>query len=374
MKRLLFLLSIFICRLLPAQHDTICAPVSNRIFIGVSGHFGFLWSHRYNMGHLVQKHIGGGEIDIWRNANDGTCWQQPYHYPGYGLALQIVPLGNPEQLGTAIGLFPYINFPIGSRDRKFKMNVRIGWGAGWITKRFEPIENHKNTAIGSHLNTGFMLRFSGMYRIDAGNYIEAGIGLTHFSNGSARLPNLGINLPMLALGYHFAVKNSQAPAEHPRTFNRAEIDEVLADRKWHFSALLVFGANDIQPPAGNRFGVCNVLTYAMKQTSRKSRWGGGLDVMYSQGIRHILVYDSVNVSVADAAQPGIKFCYELVLGRISFPMEFGAYLYSRYTENGPVYSRFCTHYLVTRKLILNFSIKTHFAKAEYFEFGAGWRF
>ncbi len=360
-----------------AQRDELTRDIQPRYFVGVSGQYGFLWSHRYNMGHLVKAHITSFEADVWKTADGTRSWHRAFHFPGAGIALHVIPLGNPDQLGTAIGLYPFVNFPLGKYKRNFKLHMRYGWGIGWLTKSFDPLENHKNIAIGSHLNTCFSLRLNGMWTMGSNSQLELGLGITHFSNGAARLPNLGLNLPMISLGYHFAVHNGYSPY-YPeyRPYKGAAIDTLLATGKWHFSALAVFGANDIDPPGGNHFGAANLLTYFMKQTSRRHRFGGGVDVMYSQAIHHKVVYDSIDVDagVFGAMQPGVKFCYELVLGRVSLPGEFGVYVYSKYKENGPVYNRFGIRYLAGDHLLLNFTLKTHFAKAEYWETGLGWRF
>ncbi len=360
-----------------AQREELARTIEPRYYAGVSAQYGFLWSHRYNMGHLVKQNLTTFEVDVWKTADGTRSWHRAFHFPGSGIALHYIPLGNPDQLGSAIGLYPYINFPLGKYKRNFKLHMRYGWGIGWLTKSFDPLENHKNIAIGSHLNTCFSLRLNGMWTTGNSSCLELGLGLTHFSNGAARLPNLGINLPMVNVGYHFVVHNKNSPF-YPeyRPYQGAAIDTLLAAGKWHFSALAVFGANDIDPPGGSRFGVANVLTYFMRQTSRKHRFGGGVDVMYSQAIHHKIVYDSLDVDAGAfvALQPGVKFCYELVLGRVSLPGEFGVYIYSKYTENGPIYNRFGIRYLAGEHVVLNFTLKTHFAKAEYWEAGLGWRF
>ncbi|GAB4143883.1 MAG: acyloxyacyl hydrolase [Bacteroidia bacterium] len=352
--------------------DTTEAP--GKIYISATGQFGFLWSHRYNMGHLVKKHLGAFEITAWKPTCGDQCWHEPYNNPQTGLAFNYIPLGNPDQLGDAYGLYPFINYPLSSREKNPRLNLRLGWGIGWITKPFDPIENHKNIAIGTHVNTCFALKLNTLYKVNKLMYLESGIGITHFSNGAFRLPNLGINLPMVNLGLHWLIheKKNSGPVVADERMQHTE--SLVNDRKWHFSALFVAGANDINPPGGNKFAVTNMITYMMKQTARKHRFGGGIDLMYSQALRHILLYDSVNVSVAGNLQPGVKFCYELVMGRLSYPMEMGVYLYSRYKENGPVYNRWGLRYLATDHLLLNLSLKTHFAKAEYWEVGAGWRF
>ncbi len=372
---ILFFVLLSCCRLL-AQHDSIVPVSPSKYYIGASGQFGFLWSHRYNMGHLVKRHIGSYEVDLCKTADGTKAWHQPYHYAWAGVAVHFIPLGNPDELGDAIGVYPFVNFPLGKRERNFKMHIRFGWGIGYITKPFDPITNHKNVAIGSHFNTCLSLRLNGQWKLNENNFLEFGLGMTHFSNGCMTLPNLGLNLPMVNVGYYFGGANSWKLycRNHDCADQVSQIQSIIADHSWHINVLIVSGLNAIDPPGGRRFGVLNLQSCILKQTSRKSRWGMGLDLMYSQAIQHKLVYNDENVNAIGAMQPGVKVCYNWVLGRVSFPIEIGYYLYTRYKLNGPIYSRFGTQYLVGKHLILNANIKTHFARAEYFEFGAGWRF
>ncbi|MDQ3109625.1 MAG: acyloxyacyl hydrolase [Bacteroidota bacterium] len=376
--RLLLIICLFQIAL-PAQKDTIC-PVAPRLFVGASVHYGFLWSHRYNMGHLVRKHITAFEVDISRISPPDRCWQKPYHYPQTGLAIHVIPLGNPEQLGTAIGVYPYVNFPLGNARRAIKTNLRLGYGLGYITRSFDPLENHKNVAIGSHLNACISLRLIEMWELNEKSFIELGLGLTHFSNGAARLPNLGLNIPFLNVGFHHSVcqtnlcYKTSPEADAKRNAKLARTTEMLADKSWHINVLLVTGFNDIDPPGGKRYGLLNIHSSIMKRTATKHRWGAGIDLMYSDAIRTKLALNDVRVSPAGNLQPGAKICYELVIGRLSLPFEMGAYLYTRYKLFGPVYNRFAIHYLAGDHLLINISLKTHFARAEYIEYGLGWKF
>lgn len=346
--------------------------VPSAYYLGVRTGYGFLWAHRPTMSHLVNKHIPAVEISIWKTTNQNKCWHRPYKDPQSGATVTIIPMGD-SRLGTGIGLYPYLMFPLRSEAKKLNLNIQLGWGIGWITNKFDPIENHKNNAIGSNLNTIILIRATTKYECSDKLKFEAGVGLTHFSNGAMTLPNLGLNIPMIEAGLHYRIAmvkevcNAQVMERMMRT------DSLVDDRHWHFTALLAFGQNDIGSPGGNRFGAANIQTSLMKNTARKHRFGGGIDFMYSQGARHILVYNDNPTSVLGAVQVGAKFSYELVVGRFYLPFEFGVYAYSKYKDTGPVYNRFAARYLINDHLIASVSLKSHLARAEYFEIGMGWR-
>lgn len=255
------------------------------------------------------------------------------------------------------------------------MNIRFGWGIGYVTKCFDALENHQNVALGSHVNVCMNLRYNVMWKLNENNYLEFGFGMTHFSNGAAKLPNLGVNLPALSLGFHHSIFQKVCTTHSPEFEKKNDVIlGILADRHWHISTILATGFNDVDPPGGNRYALLNIVTSAMRRTARKARFGVGFDMMYSDAIRkRIWEEDTVRVSVAQNLQFGGKVCYEFVVGRILFPVEMGIYLRSHY-DNGLIYSRFGARYIVGKHLLLNVSLKTHWARAEYFEYGLGWRF
>jgi hypothetical protein len=361
-----FLASLF----LGAQETEAVAP--SGYYLGIRGGYGFLWAHRPTMSHLVNKHIPTLEISVWKTTNQTQCWHEPYNNPQSGASFTVIPLGD-ERLGTAFGLYPFVMLPLRKEQKKFNVNIQLGWGIGWITNKFDPIENHKNNAIGSNLNTCILIRSTLKYDCSDRLIFEAGLGMTHFSNGAMTLPNLGLNIPMIEGGFHYRIATKYEQCDQRVLERVMRTDSLVNDRRWHLTTVLNIGMNDIAAPGGNRFGIANVQATYMRNTARKHRFGGGIDIMYSQGVRHIMVYNDNPTSALQAVQVGVKFSYELVFGRLFMPYELGVYAISKYKDAGPVYNRFGARYLINDHLVASLSLKTHLARAEHWEIGMGWR-
>lgn len=367
------ILFILMCLLSVQNNAQTAEKPRYTLYMGVKADYGFLWAHRPTMSHLVNQHILAGEISIWKATNGEKCWHEPYHRPQTGITLAAFPLGD-ERLGTAIGLYPYVNFPLLPPAPRSSLNIQLGWGLGWITNKFDPITNHKNTAIGSHLNACIHLRGLAMFRLSKNVYLETGIGLTHFSNGAFSLPNLGINIPSVNLGLHYRISGDPESPCVTRTDKKyLYTDSLIRDTHWHFTVMMTGGANDIAPDPGPRYPLCNVLMTMMKNTSRKHRFGGGIDVMYSKSLLVRMRNDEQDVTPVENVQLGAKFSYELVLGRLYLPFEMGVYAYSKFKEHGMIYHRLAVRYLITDHFVCGVSLKTHFSRAEYWEVGIGWR-
>lgn len=335
--------------------------------IGANFQYGFLMSHHKGMGHLVKGHLPAFELSVSKQKFGEKYWQQHYRYPVVGYSLLIIDLENPDVLGTAIAIFPHISFPQ-NRQRKFMRYFRVGCGAGYITKPFDRTDNHKNNAIGSHFNVFFSFMYGFKWRVQNNFSIDAGISLMHFSNGAVKSPNLGINIPNIQLGatWHFSdgkevyKKDSIAP---PR------------DRKWHYSVILSGGIKEIPPAGGPKYGIASLNAEVIKPVSRKSRIGLGLDIFYDASLEEKLKRSHEDYSGMFAVVcPGIHFHYELKFSQFSMFMDVGTYFYRRYKDENHIYARPGIRYRIKENWLLGISLKTHYFKADFAEWGVGYEF
>ena len=63
-----------------------------------------------------------------------------------------------------------------------------------------------------------------------------------------------------------------------------------------------------------------------------------------------------------------------MIDRLAVVMVLGTYAYSKAKEDGPIYDRIGLRYYCKNNLIVNFSLKTHFANADFLDFGIGYQF
>jgi hypothetical protein len=84
--------------------------------------------------------------------------------------------------------------------------------------------------------------------------------------------------------------------------------------------------------------------------------------------------DSIPVhSKIENLQVGAKAAYELTVGRIVLPFEFGMYLYTKSINHGTEYNRIGIRYNINEHFIANISLLSHYAMADYVEWGFGYR-
>lgn len=319
------------------------------------------------MSHLIKGHVGVGEIDFVYRTEGCNPWHQLYKYPELGIGFMHFELGNPEQLGSLEALYPFADFRLNKPDSKFNLNMRVGVGLSYLTKPFDIVTNHKNNAIGSHLNGFVNLRLNAVFNVSKNFRINTGVGMSHASNGAMRTPNLGLNIPTVHLGMSYFIGNK----------NWVCVKDTLPPcvKTVRISAIASIGVKELEPPTGQKYTAYTLQLNAYKPLNYKNRIGGGIECVYNNALKTVWEEDGVyDYTFKDIFQVGAKIGYEFRVHRLSLPIEFGYYVYKTQSYNGKMFHRIGFRYNVTKHLIANLSLRTHWAKADYFEWGLGYEF
>ncbi|HEY0029806.1 MAG TPA: acyloxyacyl hydrolase [Bacteroidia bacterium] len=339
----------------------------HNFIVSGQGHYGYLISHRGNMTHLIKGHIYGGELNYIFRTSGSKCWHPMYKYPEFGICAVHLYLANPSQLGNLDAIYPYTNLRLNKENKKFKLDLRLGVGLAYISKPFDRITNHQNVAIGSHYNGFVNLRLNGSFMLTPAWRMDAGVGLSHASNGAIKTPNLGLNLTTLnlGLGYVFGEKNLLM-----------KCDSVMppAAKKWHPSLIAIAGIKELEHPNGSKYLAYGLMMNMYRTRNYKNKFGGGLEIAYSNATRKDLVNDSLEVKTKDVIQAGAKIGYMFQLDRLSLPIEFGMYFYKSEANADRFFHRIGLRYMLTKHVMANITLLTHWAKADYFEWGLGYEF
>lgn len=338
-------------------------------YLNFSAHYGFIIPHHYNMQYLIKGHVPAGELDLIVQTNGQKKWEHIYKLPEKGIGIFVADLGNPEQLGKAIGIFPFINFPL-NPGRKFKLYLRSSDGIGMITRPFDRIKNHKNNVNSSYINAFINLRLNSVFYIGKKIRMETGLGLTHLSNGSFAKPNLGINIATIHCGVNFI--KGRGPTD---PFADWASQDTLKE-KYSLIVTAAAGVNETAPPDGKKYPAYMLGVSGWKKVSEKSKFGAGLEGFYELSNMEDAKRDSsFDTSVPlNNLQVGLKAGYELVIGRVTLPYEMGYYLYTKTTRNGNFYHRIGVRFFATKHIVFNYTLRTHWFTAENLELGIGYRF
>lgn len=316
------------------------------------------------MHHLVTGHAKAIELN-WEKPTFGESeWETLYKNPSWGVVFYGVDLGNKEQLGMAFSIYPYVRLPL-THGSKTRLNLRIGTGFGYANRAFNADNNHKNIALGSKINGTMGLQLDVERRFN-NLLLSMSLSLTHFSNGAYKMPNLGYNIPHINLGLMYQV-GADKEITDSQTFSK-EPSQLHS-----FYVLGAFGLREIYPPEGGKYPVYTMCGQYLRNISKKFSWEGGIDVFYNSAVGQWL--DDLNElnSNADIFQFGIHAGFLQQFGKIGVNLQMGYYAISKYKDNGPFYHRLNIRWKLNDSLFLLWGLKTHFAKADNFELGLGYR-
>ena len=329
-------------------------------------HYGFIMPHLSAIEYLVDGHPNAFEVKVGKEVAGNLLWEQLYNYPKVGLGYFLCDYKNPDILGFEHGLYSFINVPLTGRNKRFGLNAEMDFGVSYLTKTFNIETNYKNIAIGTHANVFFKL--GGNTRIQLTDKLELinGLYFSHCSNGRVKEPNLGINVVTTSAGllYYF---NSQR--------NKKYTPPPVLNRYFTYSAVACGGFKQWRRHDQNIYFAYSIAINAERRLNHLERLGIGLDLFYDQSIGTTLEYYDENkqATTGDLFRSGFHVSHDLIYNRLELVFNAGYYFYTKYVEITSIYSRLGLRYQASEHLLFNFTLKSHFAQADFVEWGIGYR-
>lgn len=377
----------------------------NNIMVEARGHVGVFWHHHFEMQKFNARYPAF-EVSIYQSTFGRHEWESVFNYPNIGFTFYHANFGinfenNPEvgkALGSAYAIYPFINYPLNPSENS-QLTFKLGVGVGYLTKCFDNFDNYQNFAIGSHVNAAVNLSFEYRQFITRRMVSVASFGLTHFSNGSTKLPNYGLNTFSAAWGMAYYLRNpriNQTPTRRPKLL------PFEFDNKHWLCLDLNYGIgfkNVSQTLGGDStryYHVHDLSCYLLAQFTEYSRAGIGLSLVLDlsdktlpdhyvdQNGIHIVKIDPASqsehvydISTLQMTKLNLSLCYALTMNRLSYYFEFGWHLkYNSYTDlsKGNIFQKVSFRYQLQNDLYTHLSLMTHFGRADYLCFGIGYRF
>lgn len=357
--RLLIITAIVISTSLNAQFDA-----GSNFGFEYRQKMGFLLPHRSVMKHLVQGHAHGGELTLMVQASGQNEWESSFNFPRYGLTGYFSDFGFHEVLGRAGGLYMFSEFPF-LKKNNWSFNSKLGFGLAYVSRIFDQTNNPKNNSISTHLNSLVVvgLQLNKQFKKDE---LSVGFDMTHISNGAVKMPNLGLNVPYISIGYTRYLKEIKYT-----TTEKTELHPYLIQQsKWHLNIIGIGSSRQVYPTGGQNYIINALGLYASKKVKRKVAFDLGFDFMLNQSHKARL---ETNPKQLELLQIGIYGGYVLPINRLRFTLGFGTYIKNNFNLDGAVYNRFGCRYQFHERWSGNITIKAHWGKADYFEYGLIYR-
>lgn len=361
--RLVLLIIIFI------QVAHVTAQLQKPDCISFSPKGGFLIAHRPNMSHLLKSNSSGYEFTAWYQVKDSSIHTQRHKNPLYGVSAEIRSFGYKEVLGNAYSITGYMVFPLLQWKQNNFFDLTVGTGIGYLTEKYDKVDNPLNNAIGSHLNGRVNIKLSYLHQFKK-THVGLGIEFMHFSNGSIKTPNLGLNLPSIYVqfGYNFCQRINKNSLE------KTPINKQKSNSPHAVNAELILTAKEIgaipfqpklYPVIASRFS----YTFLPNDF-----WGFELatDIIHNESNYH--KYNDTTFTRNDILQIGLYAGAFIKFYQSELAFGLGYYLRDKINPEASFYNRVGYRFFTQKNIFFLFNIKAHYAKADYFEFGVGYRF
>jgi hypothetical protein len=351
--------SICFCSL--AQSDK--ASFLSTLSVGAKTHYGFFVVNQPKSEYVRDSHTYFGELTISTQTTGKKNWQQVNHNPQAGVSFLYGNSGSREYIGHIAALFPYMKFPLVKTAHSLT-SFRLGFGAGWVQKPYDKETNSKNLLIGTKLNGCINMLVEQEWQLHKNWFLSTGISFTHISNGSFTLPNLGLNIPALFLGLRYALKPVQPVIEKQGW--------PAFEKKWHYALLSYAAGKQSYPLESPVYLVNTVMLEAARDISRTSRLGAGLNSTLDRSLS--IETEGFGFDKSQSQwQVSAYALYERVIGNLSIPFQVGFYLYNNY-QFTPFYQVMGLRYRFLPHWVAGLQLKAHLGKADYLQWGLGYKF
>lgn len=335
----------------------------------VSAHYhqGAILPHSKNIYHLITDKPTGMLLSVNHRTRGDKEWQHTYRFPDLGFSLHTQNSHN-EILGDIYGLYAHYNFYFLNR----RLQLRIAQGAAYATNPYDKETNFRNIAYGSKWmpSTYFMIGYD-QPRIWNNLGLNAGLLFVHHSNATIKSPNTSTNTVGLGLGltYHFSEEDV---ITRPSFFSNHP-------QKMRYNLLFRTGVNESHIVGMGQKPFYHIAAIAEKPLNNYGAVQLGVEVFLSNSLKELIPFLATSFPEAgidkdtDWKRIGAFVGYEWYLNRLTAEGNIGYYLHDEYKENGSLYQRLGLRYYITPEIFGIMSLKTHFAKAEAFEIGVGYK-
>lgn len=326
---------------------------------------GFLIAHREYMANM-EAHTLGLELQYSSNHTGWHSADHNYKHLQWGTGLSYFYMGNPSLNGSALAW--HINIEANLKQRQhFHSAVRIGSGIGYLSKPYDLNTNKMNKAIGSHFNGNMQLMYKAYFDLTPKSALVLGLGVTHYSNGNFRRPNLGINMAHLSVGYLQKVKLSDQ-------FRSRQLPDLFP--KPGFEWMIGYARKQYAVADTRFFNIISSSLLYYHPHNNKGNWRMGIETFFDKTYPYSTFNTAAlnNVPLKEMTEIAAKVGHEFMFGRIGVVTDLGTYLTRPNQYKKAVYFAIGFNYCFNRGWIAQTRLKSHMAVADYFYWGVAKRF
>lgn len=339
---------------------------------------------------VIDRNITGfSAVDLkFCHVSKGDRWQDyAYGMPYFGIGLGATTF-HERRLGTPLSFYLIQGAHFFSTARlSLNYEFNLGYSTNW--EYYDRFDNPDNVAVSTseniHVGASLYLKVKPTPHFN----INAGVSLTHFSNGAQRLPNKGMNLvsPYIELSYNIhppkPYSKTEANLLPPKIKKRIDHDLLFT----FSSRQISYSTNGTGLTTGfvdRKFRVFGLSYATMFVRSHLFKFGPSLEIVYDESggaaaRRDIWevdgqYYDRVSLGkIKERLNVGISAKGELVMPYFSIFLNMGYDVYHGNPSDNRFYQILGTKFNFYRNFFGTFGIRAnHFSKAQFIFWSAGY--
>ncbi|TRX54358.1 acyloxyacyl hydrolase [Fulvivirga sp. M361] len=336
--------------------------------IGVDYFQGVIFKHKEQISHLITDHPVGLRVTLDQKTWGDEAWESRYNFPDMGITFVYVDYKNPI-LGKSIGAIPHFQF-YSRRNKKARsqLSYKIGLGLGYNSEKYNRETNNKNNVLSTYLSFGILFEVAYQYAINDKMNLTGAMAMTHFSNGSIKKPNSGINVFSINVGLNY--RFNDGPMEYI-----VHEDLPLTHKPYGLTMTFTSGAHEASRIGTGTYPFFVLSGLLDKQLNYKSSIGIGIEWFHSISIKKSRQYDYwlEEGKNPDFNRIGVMIGHELSVNQFSLIGQIGYYIYDPYELFDPIYLRLGLRRYFGDRWFSSLCVKSHGAKSEAAEFAVGYK-
>ena len=99
----------------------------------------------------------GVEVGYFKKTLGEKAWHKGMNFPEVGVTFTFFAFADKQEFGDAVSVMPTVKFSL-VRSKVVNLYLKLGSGYGYITRRYDAVENPNNSLISSHINMAVMAR------------------------------------------------------------------------------------------------------------------------------------------------------------------------------------------------------------------------
>ncbi|MGK7397876.1 MAG: acyloxyacyl hydrolase [Candidatus Cyclobacteriaceae bacterium M3_2C_046] len=333
---------------------------------GVNGYYGGLFKMHSHDPLFQLSNLHGFELLAKKTFVGKERWEALYNYPELDLNLSYYNYGIPQIFGQAYAGYTSLNFGLLNRTDH---RVRLATGAGVVynNKIYHVDQNHDNRAISRHWNFGLRINLSYERRLTDKTWLSTGLAFRHVSNGRLKIPNNGLNAPMVGFGLRYVPQGAY------RFIKRDSAMDY--DKKVHLHLAYARGWKNVMgyDPVLNHVNLLSV--YLSRKISPINALLLGLDGYYDTS-----AYHEYWMMTSRRPPEDMEFDHHMAavtignifyLGQFELLFQFARFIYLPIKFYSNYYQRYAIQYRIIPHVFGRVGLKAYRGKADLLEFGVG---